>query len=180
MSTAENEKNQKPTTQALLIQMDCLLQWQPVVFRKVCALDSVDKPFYLAIKNMLLLHYCTVSCDICSDFSVQEDCWGDTWVSRVSIPTVWLFFISSFCSLFPVLGKESRKRERRKFFHATLSSHFLIWQVCFCMDRKTKLLKPLQRARKHSKELILNKPLWCRKSWHRFYLKLKNYCSHNL
>lgn len=31
------------------------LPGQPVVSRKVCGLDSVDKPFYLAIKNMLLL-----------------------------------------------------------------------------------------------------------------------------
>lgn len=83
VSIAENEKNktkQKPTKkmQALLVQMDCLLQQQPVVSRKVCGLDSVDKPFYLAIKSMLLLQYCTVSCDMCNDFSVQEDCSGDT------------------------------------------------------------------------------------------------------
>lgn len=62
------------------------LPGQPVVSRKVCGLDSVDKPFYLAIKNMLLLQQCTVSYDIYNDFSIHEDCSGDTCESLESIP----------------------------------------------------------------------------------------------
>ena len=52
VSIAENEKKNK---QNAGITNSNGFPVQPVVSRKVCGLDSVDKPFYLAIKNMLLL-----------------------------------------------------------------------------------------------------------------------------